>query len=78
MDNIAKVFIFDEFDPLHPGHATCIVESRLHGDTHYAASAINLNGGGGGAGAVQNQVRDVWISMNQVDSIVPAVHLVAA
>jgi hypothetical protein len=47
-------------------------------DTHFTAAAISISGAGGGPGANQNQVRDIWISLNQIDSIVPGVHLIGA
>ena len=47
-------------------------------DTHFMASAISINGQGGGAGGRANQVRDIWISLNQVESVVPAINLSGA
>jgi len=47
-------------------------------DTHYAASAVSINGGGGGQGADRNEVRNIWLSLNEVDSIIPAFHLIGA
>lgn len=47
-------------------------------DTHFTAAAISVNGAGGSYGAVLNQVRDIWISINQINSIVPGVTLVGA
>ena len=44
-------------------------------DTNFAAAAISVNGAGGGPGADQNKVRDIWISLNQIDSVVPGIHL---
>jgi hypothetical protein len=44
-------------------------------DTHFAAAAISVNGAGGGPGADLNKVRDIWISLNQIDSVVPSIHL---
>jgi hypothetical protein len=46
--------------------------------TQFAAAAINVNGAGGGSGATMNQIQDIWISINHIDSIVPGVHLVGA
>jgi hypothetical protein len=53
------------------------IRSYLH-DTHYAASAVSINGGGGGQAADRNEVRNIWLSLNEVDSIIPAFHLIGA
>ena len=47
-------------------------------DTHYAAAAISISGASGGPGADRNHVRDVWISVNEVVSIIPGIHLIGA
>ncbi|PWB49539.1 MAG: hypothetical protein C3F13_19255 [Anaerolineales bacterium] len=47
-------------------------------DTHFTAAAISVSGAGGGPGADRNQIRDIWISLNRIDSIVPGVHLIGA
>ena len=47
-------------------------------NTHFTASAISVSGAGGGPGANQNQIFDIWISLNQIDSIIPGIHLIGA
>jgi hypothetical protein len=47
-------------------------------DTHYTAAAVSVNGAGGASGAISNQVRDMWISLNQIDSLVPGIHMIGA
>jgi len=44
-------------------------------NTHFAASAISVNGSGGSSGADRNQIHNIWISLNQIDSVVPGIHL---
>ena len=44
----------------------------------YPSGAISINGGGGGPGADRNEVRDIWLSLNEVDSVIPAFHLIGA
>jgi len=45
---------------------------------HYTSAAISVSGAGGGRGAKSNQVRELWISLNHIDSILPGIHLIGA
>ena len=44
----------------------------------YPSGAISIIGGGGAPGADRNEVRNIWLSLNEVDSIIPAFHLIGA
>jgi hypothetical protein len=47
-------------------------------NTHFTSAAISVSGAGGAPGADRNQVRDIWISLNHIDSIIPGLHLIGA
>ncbi len=47
-------------------------------NTHFTSAVISVSGAGGGPGANGNQVRDIWISLNHIDSIIPSIHLIGA
>jgi hypothetical protein len=47
-------------------------------NTHSTSSALSISGVGSGPGAIGNQVRDIWISLNHIDSIIPGIHLIGA
>jgi hypothetical protein len=42
----------------------------------YPSGAISIIGGGGAPGADRNEVRHIWLSLNGVDSVIPAIHLI--
>jgi hypothetical protein len=47
-------------------------------NTHFTSAVISVSGSGGAPGANRNQVRDIWISLNHIDSIIPGIHLIGA